>query len=355
MSQTASAGAGQLAFSTKGLSPDKAFTQWREYWEAAPIPLTLRKADTRRHDREQFEAEMRVQFVGDLALFTTQAHHNFSKSVQYGQPERARCRENGLVLFTPTAGRGVIVEYNHRQAVMLHPGDWILLHPTDTFVLTGGPDATRYHFLTIPQDGFKNLPAPGGDHFGERYPAEPVLNRLVANYITTLASGDPMGNTPTGSILARNLLELISLALRPSREVRKGCGDIHASGLLLAITQYLDANFAQPDLAPARVAAHFGITPRYVHRLFEQTGTTFSKYLIEQRLRHAHALLADPSQRHRGILEIAVDSGFASHTHFGQRYRRMFGRAPRETRAQISSAGIHRGGRRTRAGHGTKG
>jgi len=74
------------------------------------------------------------------------------------------------------------------------------------------------------------------------------------------------------------------------------------------------------------------VTPRYVQRLFEADGTTFSEYLMEQRLARAHRLLCEPGASHTAISTIAYDVGFGDLSHFNRRFRRQYGLTPRELR-----------------------
>lgn len=51
------------------------------------------------------------------------------------------------------------------------------------------------------------------------------------------------------------------------------------------------------------------------------------------RLDRAHAMLADPGQRHRRVLEIALDSGFDDVSAFSRAFRRHFGLTPSDVRS----------------------
>lgn len=64
-------------------------------------------------------------------------------------------------------------------------------------------------------------------------------------------------------------------------------------------------HFGDPDLPPVSVAARFGISPRYLHKLFEETGTSFSQWLQARRLERCRRELADPAFQSHGIAEIA--------------------------------------------------
>jgi AraC-like DNA-binding protein len=82
----------------------------------------------------------------------------------------------------------------------------------------------------------------------------------------------------------------------------------------------------------AALAAHLNVTPRYVQRLFETDGTTFSEFVLQQRLARAHRLLCEPQAIAAAISTIAYDVGFGDLSHFNRRFRRQYGMTPREVR-----------------------
>ena len=67
------------------------------------------------------------------------------------------------------------------------------------------------------------------------------------------------------------------------------------------------------------------MTPRYVQRLFEADGTTFSEFLTRQRLARAHRLLCEPSSGTSAISTIAYDVGFGDLSYFNRCFRREYG------------------------------
>jgi AraC-like DNA-binding protein len=72
---------------------------------------------------------------------------------------------------------------------------------------------------------------------------------------------------------------------------------------------------------------------RYLHRMLEPTGRTFSEHLIKCRLERAAAMLSDPNSAHLRIGDIASRAGFADISHFNRSFRRAFGETPSSLRA----------------------
>ena len=89
-----------------------------------------------------------------------------------------------------------------------------------------------------------------------------------------------------------------------------------------------------PGLTLTDIAKSNGLSERYVQRLFKDFGTSFSGYLLGQRLEFAHRLLLNPLHRNRGIADIALDAGFGDLSHFNRSFRKRFGETPSDVRAR---------------------
>jgi AraC-like DNA-binding protein len=128
-----------------------------------------------------------------------------------------------------------------------------------------------------------------------------------------------------------DLLALAIGATRDAAEVAKSRGARVAR--LRAIKEDIVDRLEQPDLSVAAIAARHRIKPRWVQRLFESEGTTFTEYVLAQRLARAHRRLTDP--RHAGLKigAIALDVGFGDLSYFNRVFRRRYGMAPSELRA----------------------
>lgn len=91
------------------------------------------------------------------------------------------------------------------------------------------------------------------------------------------------------------------------------------------MTDHLDEPISVVDLA-----ASAGLSMRQVERLFlRHLKVTPGRFYMRLRLERARELLR---QTNFSILDIAIATGFTSHSYFAQSYRREFGRPPSEER-----------------------
>lgn len=111
---------------------------------------------------------------------------------------------------------------------------------------------------------------------------------------------------------------------------------------LSPVKRYIDDHLRDGDLDISRVAAVLDVTPRYVQKLFQREGTTFSRYLLERRLAEARKLLlrSGPS---RPIGATAYDVGFGDISYFNRTFRKRYGVAPSAIREQAESIGTANG------------
>jgi len=84
------------------------------------------------------------------------------------------------------------------------------------------------------------------------------------------------------------------------------------------------------------------VTPRYLQKLFERGGGTFSTFLLSQRLARARRLLTDPKFSSHQVSSIAYDVGFGDLSYFNRCFRQRYGATPRDIRE------AHRTFRKTR-------
>jgi AraC-like DNA-binding protein len=75
------------------------------------------------------------------------------------------------------------------------------------------------------------------------------------------------------------------------------------------------------------------VSPRYVQKLFDSDGTTFSEYVLSHRLVHAHRALSDPRRAAEKIATIAFAAGFGDVSYFYRAFRRRYDMLPSDLRA----------------------
>lgn len=156
---------------------------------------------------------------------------------------------------------------------------------------------------------------------------------LALGYAQLLAQ-TPALPAPLQQSATAHLHELLMGVMAPGRHAALAVGHEAADGARLALIERdILERIDQPGLSLLQIARMHHLTPRQVQRLFARKGTCFSDFVRGARLDRARAMLVDPRQRHRRILEIALDSGFDDVSAFSRAFRRQFGCTPSEVRS----------------------
>jgi AraC-like DNA-binding protein len=157
--------------------------------------------------------------------------------------------------------------------------------------------------------------------------------RLLTHYSSILRENPTLTTPEVRHLAVTHIHDLIAVALGATRDgeaIAEGRG-IRAARLR-AVKDDILANLSAPELTIVAVALRQGVTPRYVHMLFEAEGTTFSEYVLSQRLMRAHRMLTDPRFAGQTITTIAFASGFDDLSYFDRTFRRRFGATPSDVR-----------------------
>lgn len=101
---------------------------------------------------------------------------------------------------------------------------------------------------------------------------------------------------------------------------------------LYKIQHYMAQHLHNADLNPQSVAEACGISVRYIHSLFKDQNTTFTRYLQQQRLQYAFETLAQ--QTALSITEVAYQSGFNDQSHFTRLFKQAYQFTPKEVKQQ---------------------
>ena len=153
------------------------------------------------------------------------------------------------------------------------------------------------------------------------------LGALAAGHLQALARIG--GNMPAGhaALAADVVIDLVARLLDPAEAAEA------PDGLLARILGYVHTHFEDPQLTPSRIAATFGITPRYLHMLFAATGTTLSAHIRTLRLEAIRRDLSDTRLASRSITEIVLRRGFNDGAHATRAFSAAYGSPPSAYRA----------------------
>ena len=208
-------------------------------------------------------------------------------------------------------------------------------------VLTSSEDETTFErfstgdsfSLRIPRSVLLPLVIDLDDAIMRPIPQDSGALRLLTTYAGALMDESSLATSPLRQLAVAHLHDLLALALGAPRDVAElANGRGVKAARLREAKAYIASNSSRKDISIASAATHLGVTPRYLQRLFEADGSTFSSFLLGHRLKRAHRLLCEPQFAELAVSSIAYDVGFGDLSYFNRCFRRIYGVTPSDVR-----------------------
>lgn len=191
------------------------------------------------------------------------------------------------------------------------------------------PTLDHYHFvLQMPRSAIAPLVRHAEDTIMRPIPSSSAALRLLISYIALIEKGDAPEGPQLRALVASHIHDLAAVAIGATRDgMQAARGGIRAARLATIRADVL-ANLSDPQLSARTVGRRHGVSDRYVHVLFSETGQSFGQFVEEARLKRALTMLTDPEREFERIGEVAAAVGFVEHSTFNRAFRRRFGDTP---------------------------
>jgi AraC-like DNA-binding protein len=309
-----------VRFSTADYAPHERLDACREIYGR-----TLSKRDIEPLSAEQFHTEATLRRMPGLGIVTAR------RSAAIYRLRREFIDSDDVVVTV-----GLTSSYEAHQfdrLLNLKPGEAIVLTASEPVFLKV-PTYGEYINVRAPRRRLSPLISGLDAAYGRPIPADNPALRLLTHYIGIIEETESLAAPDLRRQAVTHIHDLMALAIgatRDAAEIAKSRGARAAR--LRAIKQDIATRLDQPGLSVATIAARHRVKLRWVQRLFESEGTTFTEYVLAQRLVRAHRLLTDPLYANQKVSTIALDIGFGDLSYFNRAFRRRYGVAPSELRA----------------------
>jgi AraC-like DNA-binding protein len=311
----------KVRFSTAALPRPERVAMWREHYAH-----TIFRADVRPACASSFQATVTSRALPQL--------HLLSGALSAVRIERTReflaDGNDDVQLVINRAGR--ISAIARGREVALREGDAVLVNSGELSVFDRATSGGSFS-IRIPHSVLAPLVIDLDDAVMRLIPRRASALRLLASYARPLLEQDMLETPELQRLAVTHVHDLVALALGATRDA----GDLARSrgrgaALLRAAKAYIIENSRTPTLSVGSVAQHLAVTPRYLQKLFETDGATFSNFLLGQRLARTHRMLTDPRFDALQVSSIAYEAGFGDLSYFNRNFRNRYDATPREVR-----------------------
>lgn len=220
------------------------------------------------------------------------------------------------------------------REIALDPGDAAIFSMSDAGTAIA-PSAFEMTTLKLPRKSLGGLLRDTDGCLARPVRGNSPALRLLLDYLNLLRKDSSAATLDLQRLAADHVCDLLAIALGATREAAENArGRGVRAARLEAIKKSVRENLEDGDISVTDLAARHRVTSRYVQKLFETEGTTFSEFLREERLTQAYRMLSSFRFADKRIAEIAFSCGFGDLSYFNRAFRRLFGATPSDVRNQ---------------------
>ena len=162
---------------------------------------------------------------------------------------------------------------------------------------------------------------------------DPSLAAVLRSMVSEIADG-----CPNGLLFAQSLSVGVALHLARTHGVRTPCAPGETGKFSIwqwkRLNEHIDSRLAD-DLSLSELSENIGLSKPHFIRLFRNTaGTSPHRYVVQKRAERARHLIHTSNTP---LVDVALDSGFASQSHLNRVYQQVFGITPGEARKRARS------------------
>jgi AraC-like DNA-binding protein len=234
-----------------------------------------------------------------------------------------------LGLIINTSGNATISARG--RELQLSPGDAVLTSSGDVTVFDRWSQGASIS-IRMPHSVLAALVGNVDDAVMRPMQPQSEILKLLAGYAESLISENGLAMPSLRHVAVRHLHDLLALALGGRQGAGLSAGEGLRAARLRSAKEYVGRHSARHDIGVRTVSAHLGVTARYLQRLFEADGSTFSAFLLDHRLTNAYRMLCDMQFADLPVSAIAYEVGFSDLSYFNRSFRRRYDATPTDVR-----------------------
>ncbi|MEW5422749.1 helix-turn-helix domain-containing protein [Amorphus sp. 3PC139-8] len=284
-----------------------------------------------RAPKGRFSAHIAIRDFGPLAINSIASDTSDEDDIHVVREESDIGRDpRDYFMLWLSLGGNTAFSQNGRE-VLLEPGDLVLHDQAQTFAIRFR-GRSQSLMVSIPRSLLSDRLPDAAARTAVRLPQSTRLGSLAGSIMRQIAEpGDPI-DSEVSSRISASILDVFGTAIQSVTS--SGVSARRDEQRLEAVKRYMAARADDPGLSLASISAANNMSERTLCRLFAEDGTTVMRWLWDQRLQHAHRMLA--AGRCRSVTEAAFAAGFSDLSHFSKAFRAKYGCTPKSHRDRCS-------------------
>lgn len=304
-------------FDTASVTPDRAFDFWSDAVTAQFSPTQ----NTAPSPRTGFRGRMEVLPVGMLNI----SHLQTSAMLNVRDLWSLRNIPNDdFFVMAVNGGAGGKLSQLGRQ-VFLGPGDLMIYDSAREFSFEFIGD-TDVYLAQVPrrllEARIKNPESLTARAISHSDPLGSMLLTMIKSFMQL----DKISKNQNFMGLSKSFVDMLASSLECSF-ISAELSATH-SNLLDRAKRIVESNLEDPEFDIGHLASSLGASPRTVCRIFAAEGTTATRYIWQNRLLMARALISEGQIKQ--VSQIALRCGFSDFSHFSRSFKKEFNTTPKQ-------------------------
>jgi AraC-like DNA-binding protein len=254
-------------------------------------------------------------------------------TASYTSVLREGVRQEGDLLYLCMTLSGTTLGSRRGNEMVLSDGDAVLMTNEEAAWTMISPSSVKIAGIRVPRSVIAPLVPKLENVTMRRITKDTSGLRLLRKYLDVVADDEALAAPASQRLIVSHFYDLVALALGARSDAKAFAADRTVGAVrLAAIKADIVANLDDGNLNATMVATRNRVTVRYLHKLFESEGITYSEFVLGRRLARAYCLLTNPLHSRRAISTIAFQLGFNDLSYFNRTFRRRYNATPSEIR-----------------------
>jgi AraC-like DNA-binding protein len=192
-------------------------------------------------------------------------------------------------------------------------------------------DSNEVWVLKIPLGAVKRHIRSLDPFYGRLFDGDSGVGGLLFDMVRQVPERFGSSDSRSAEGIGNTFIELLVLAIESQGRAENSLLSSVQRAHLGRVERFVKQNIGNPNLSLEMIAGACNISVRYLHTLFQGSGTSIAHWIRDMRLEACRAQLSETNRR-ESISEIAYRWGFSDQAQFSRHFKTRYGMTPRELR-----------------------